>query len=97
MEAVLDLSFAPGYSTVTIAQSCERAGVQREDFDACFSSMEACALALLEEVAEGQLQTVQTAFDGEDNWPDSLRAGAYAAADWISANPKKTRFGMIEV
>ncbi len=97
MGAMLDLSFAHGYATVTIAQICERAGVQQDDFDACFTSMEACALALLEELAEDHLQAVQAAFDSEKSWPDSLRAGAYAAADWIIANPKKTRFGFVEV
>ncbi len=97
MEAMLDLSFAQGYTTVTIAQICERAGVRREDFDACFASMEACALALLEELAEDNLRAVQTAYDGEMSWPDSLRAGAYAEANWINANPKQTRFGMIEM
>jgi hypothetical protein len=27
----------------------------------------------------------------------SLRAGAYAVADWLQGNPKKVRFGMVEM
>lgn len=97
MEAMLDLSFAHGYAAVTIAQICERAGVEREDFDACFASMEACALALLEELAEDNFRAVRAAYDAEESWPDSLRASAYAVAEWINANPKKTRFGIVEM
>jgi AcrR family transcriptional regulator len=97
MEAMVDLAVEHGYDAVSVQQVLERTGAGREDFDGIFASKEECAVAALEELANDNLQTVQEAYDRQAQWPDSLRAAAYAEARWIVENPKLTRFGMVEM
>jgi AcrR family transcriptional regulator len=97
MEAMLDVVFERGYEEVTIEEIAERAGGSRADFERCFTSKQACAVAVLEELAENNLRAVRGAFDDESRWPDSLRAAAYAHLRWILDNPKKMRFGLLEM
>jgi AcrR family transcriptional regulator len=97
MDAMLDLTFEHGYEAVSVDMVAERAGGSRKDFSAIFSSKEACAIAVLEELTADNVRTVQGAYDRQDQWPDSLRAAAYAQADWILENPKCVRFGMVEM
>jgi AcrR family transcriptional regulator len=97
MAAMLDLAFEHGYDAVSVDLVADRAGASREDFSAIFASKEDCAVAVLEELAADNVRTVQAAYDRQDQWPDSLRAAAYAQADWILENPKRVRFGMVEM
>jgi AcrR family transcriptional regulator len=97
MDAMLDLTVEHGYEAVSVDLIAERAGGTRKDFSAHFASKEDCAVAALEELAADNVGKVQAAYDREDQWPDSLRAAAYAQADWILENPKYTRFGMVEM
>jgi AcrR family transcriptional regulator len=96
MEAMLDLVFEHGYDGVGVAEIAARAGAAVADFAQHFPSKQDCAVAVLEELADHNLRAVRSAFEGEERWPDSLRAAAYAHARWILANPKKMRFGLLE-
>lgn len=93
---MLDLVFERGYDGVSIEEIAARAGGGVADFEQHFPTKQACAVAVLEELAENNLRAVRGAFEREDRWPDSLRAAAYAHARWILANPKKMRFGLLE-
>lgn len=97
MEAMLDIVFERGYEVVTIEEIAERASGSRDDFKRSFPSKQACAVAVLEELAENNLRTVRAAFESESRWPDSLRAAAYAHLQWTLDNPKKMRFGLLEM
>ena len=96
MEAMVELAFESGYEAITIEEIARRAGGNVVDFEASFASKQACAVAALEELAESNLGAVEGAFRNGRRWPDSLRAAAYAHVDWILANPKKMRFGVLE-
>ncbi len=96
MEAMVDLAFERGYDAVAVADVAERAGGSVAGFESLFPSKQACAVAILEGIAESNLRAVRGAFDREPAWPDSLRAAAYAHAEWILDNPKKMRFGLLE-
>jgi len=96
MEAMVALASERGYDAVEVADVAERAGGSLAEFESLFPSKLACAVAILEGIAESNLRAVRGAFDGEPAWPDSLRAAAYAHADWILANPEKMRFGLLE-
>lgn len=96
MEAMLDLVFEHGYDGVTVEEIAQQAGGDVADFEQHFPSKQDCAVAVLEELAENNLRAVRGAFDREERWPDSLRAAAYAHADWILENPKKMHFGLLE-
>lgn len=97
MDAMLDLTVEQGYEAVSVEQVVERAGASRKDFSVFFASKEDCAIAVLEELAGDSLQTVREAYDGQAQWPDSLRAAAHVKARWMVENPKWVRFGMVEM
>lgn len=92
----MDLAFEHGYDAVSVAGVAGRAGGNVAEFESIFPSKQACAVAILEAIAESNLEAVRGAFDSEPDWPDSLRAAAYAHADWILENPRKMRFGLLE-
>ncbi len=96
MEALVDLASERGYDAVSVADVVARAGGSAAEFESLFSSKLACAVATLEGIAESNLRAVRGAFDAEPAWPDSLRAAAYAHAEWVLANPRKMRFGLLE-
>jgi AcrR family transcriptional regulator len=96
MEAMVALSSERGYDAVSVADVAERAGGSVAGFENYFPSKLACTVAILEEIATSNLRAVRGAFDAEPAWPDSLRAAAYAHAEWILANPEKMRFGLLE-
>jgi AcrR family transcriptional regulator len=96
MEALVDLAFERGYDAVGAADVAERAGGSVAEFESLFPSKLACAVATLEGIAESNLAAVRGAFDEEPAWPDSLRAAAYAHAEWVLDNPRKMHFGLLE-
>ncbi len=96
-EALIDLAFESDYQAVTIEQIVDRAGGSREDFERIFSSKQACAVAAIEDVMAANLNVVQAAFESEERWPDTLRAGAYAMARYVADHPKEVRFGMLDM
>lgn len=53
-------------------------------------------VAKLEDLVADNQRVVRRAFESEERWPDSLRAGAYAQARWIAAHPEEVRFMMLE-
>ena len=53
-------------------------------------------IAKLEELIACNQRIVREAFESEEEWPDSLRAGAYAQARWIADHPEVVRFMMLE-
>lgn len=97
MEAMLDLVFEHGYDGVTVEAIAAGAGGDVGDFERHFPGKRECSVAILEELAENNARVVRDAFEREPSWPDSLRAAAYAHVRWLLDNPKKVRFGLIEV
>ncbi|HWJ43015.1 MAG TPA: TetR/AcrR family transcriptional regulator [Solirubrobacterales bacterium] len=96
MEAMVDLACERGYDAVALADIAGRAGGGMAELEAVFPTEVACAVAVLEGIAESNLRVLRRAFAGEPAWPDSLRAAAYAHAEWIVENPRKMHFGLLE-
>jgi AcrR family transcriptional regulator len=96
-EALVDLAFASDYETVSVEEIVDKAGGSMEDFERTFASKQACAVAAIEEIMARSLRIVQAAFDSEERWPDSLRAGAYALARYTADHPNEVRFGMLDM
>jgi len=95
--ALVDLAAENGLERVTEAEVCARAGVDREDFRRRYRDVEGCALAAFEELERSFWGHVHRAFESHDEWTTSLRASAYAAADWLAANRNAATFGGMEV
>jgi AcrR family transcriptional regulator len=96
-EALIELAFESDYQSVTVAEIVAGASGSRDEFDRLFPSKQACAVAAIEEVMASNLRIVQAAFESEERWPDSLRAGAYAMARYVTDHPKEVRFGMLDM
>jgi AcrR family transcriptional regulator len=95
LEAMLDLVAARGYDECTVASVCERAGATRSEFDRLFGSKEECAVAVFDRFMEDFNRDVESAFEAEPVWPDSLRAAAYAAARYQEEHPRELKFGAL--
>jgi AcrR family transcriptional regulator len=96
-DALLDLAYRKGLSEIAVEEVREQAGVSGAEFDRLFPSKEACAIAVFERTLSNFRSLIIPAYESEARWPDSLRAAAYAMAQWITANPRETRFGAIEL
>lgn len=96
-EAMLDLVASQGYRETGVGEVLEAAGVTREEFDRLYPSKEALAVEVLEERSKDCFRAVLEAYEAEIEWPDSLRAGAYAMADWMAAHPREVRYGPVEM
>jgi AcrR family transcriptional regulator len=97
LDAMLGLVIARGYDATGIEAIVERAGVDRGDFDRRFDGKEDCALAVFARTMERIHGAVRKAYDTQEDWPDSLRAAAYATADYIAEHPDEARFGAVEL
>jgi AcrR family transcriptional regulator len=95
--AMVEVVAEQGYESSTIEEVVARAGVSREEFDRRFADKDDCALKVFEAFTEDYKWTIQTAYDSQSDWRSSLRAAAYAVADWVVANPKLVRFGAVEL
>jgi AcrR family transcriptional regulator len=96
-EAMLELVIEQGYEATSVDQVAALAGVGRAEFDRCFASKEECAIAVFDHFQADFETKVMAAYGSEPNWPDNLRAAAYAIADWSTENPRGMRFGTVEM
>jgi AcrR family transcriptional regulator len=95
--ALLELACERGYRALSVAEVSARAGVSEVQFRTHFGSLEQCALALFDEIQAEFERRVDSAYRSEPEWPDSLRAVAYAVAAWLEENPCEARFGSVEM
>ncbi len=95
--ALLELACERGYPALSVAEVSERAGVGAAEFRAHFGSLGECALALFDKIEAGFERQIDGAYRRESEWPDSLRAAAYAVADWLEENPCEARFASVEM
>jgi AcrR family transcriptional regulator len=95
--AMLDLVSSQGYEATSVEELLEHAGATQAEFESEFSSKEDCALAVFDRFMEDCIGVVREAYEGESEWPGSLRAAAYALARWLDEHPREARFGGLEI
>lgn len=95
--AMIELNAEGGYGSLGVEALVERSGVPRAVFDARWTDLDDCVLKVFGEAIEDYERTVLAAYEAGEGWRESLRAAAYAAADWIAAHPLATRFGTVDV
>jgi AcrR family transcriptional regulator len=96
-EAMLTLVVERGYEATTVEALCERAEVSPATFHQHFADPQDCLLAVYTNNNELFDRQVQAAFAAHDSWRDSLRAAAYAAADFLAGRPLEVRFNVVAV
>ncbi len=74
-----------------------RARISVDDFRLRSTTLEECALETFERVIADFKRRVGEAFNSKAGWRDSLRAAAYATADFMETHPEPLNFGMTGV
>jgi AcrR family transcriptional regulator len=93
--AVLDLSAERGYQNVTVADLCERSGIEVAEFRRRFADREECARDCLTAFIADFEARIGAVYDRHLDWRTALRATAYECADWAEEHPNLLRFGAI--
>src|SRR5258707_12490224 len=93
---MIELVVTYGYSETTVEMVLDRAAVSRGEFERHYAGKEDCALQTFDDYAERFKRQVGDAYASHDDWCDSLRAPAYAAARWIRDKPKATRYAVFD-
>lgn len=97
VEAMREAVAEHGYSDASVADVIKRAGVSRKTFYAQFTDKEDCFLAIYGE-SMGHLQAVtRDAFDAQDEWIPSLRAGLTALLNTLAYDPAIARLCFVDV
>jgi AcrR family transcriptional regulator len=95
--ALVELIAERGYAATDVEAVIGRAGVERAEFERRFADKEDCVLKVYEALIANFEAEVRAAYDAFPEWPTSLRAAAYAAADWMETRPQTARFGGVDV
>lgn len=86
-----------GYSDASVADVIKRAGVSRKTFYAQFEDKETCFLEIYGEHI-GRLQALTLdAFDAQDEWVPSLRAGLTALLNALAYDAPMARYCFVDV
>lgn len=86
-----------GYRDAHITDVVDRAGVSRRTFYEQFGGKEECFAAAYARALEQLVVTAREAFDAEDAWADSLRAGLGALLDALAKRPEVARVCFVEI
>lgn len=95
--AAFDLMLERGYAETTVDAVCERAGVTAEQFHRHYQDLQAWVAVAYTQINDEFDCRVQAAHDAQEGWRDSLRAAAYAAADFFAEHPREVRFGTVAI
>jgi AcrR family transcriptional regulator len=96
-EAMIDLVLEHGYEQTSVAMVCERADLQRADFEARFADKADCAAQILDRSSDEYLRHVWAAYESHLAWRDGLRAAGYASAWFFEHRSREVRFGLVEM
>jgi AcrR family transcriptional regulator len=86
-----------GFEATSVEKICARAGVPRDDLPQPFQMKVLLALAVSEAYVEDFRDRVGGAFEGEEMWPDTLRAAAYETLRWVGHHPDAAWWGTVGV
>ncbi|MGN6275687.1 MAG: TetR/AcrR family transcriptional regulator [Solirubrobacterales bacterium] len=95
--AVFDLVLERGYAGTTVDAVCERAGVSPAAFERHFADLQVCVAAVYGRINDEVDREVHAAYDTGTDWRSSLRAAAYAAADYFATHPREVRFTTVAI
>jgi AcrR family transcriptional regulator len=76
---------------------CERAELDREEFDRRFAGKDDCAAQIFDFWRDFYLRQIWSAYESQAAWRDGLRAAGYASAGVFDHHPRETRFCLVEM
>jgi hypothetical protein len=86
-----------GYEAASVTQICLRAGVTEGCLPGPIRRKLPLALAVSEAYGGDFRMRVGDAFEGEERWPDTLRAAVYETLRWTERHPDAAWWGMVGV
>lgn len=95
-EALIGLCYERGYRETTESMLIERAGVGRVEFRHQFTDLENCFCEVYREMQDELVERVVDAVLEKHTWRDRLRATAYAMADYVTDDERRTHFMFVE-
>jgi AcrR family transcriptional regulator len=95
--ALIDLCYERGFAEIAVEDLCERAGLERAEFDRRHTDLEACFCAVFERELDLLLVEFGTALENAGGWRERLRAVAYAFHRWLAADPPRTHLMVTEI
>lgn len=96
VDAMAVLAGEHGYTNVSVACLCARAGVSRGCFYELFDSREACLLAVLDEGHRQLSVVISQAFERTDDWLEGGRLALVALLRFFDSEPLLTRTCVVE-
>lgn len=94
---MVDLVAEHGYEATSVRAVCERAGVERAEFDRRFADKEDCFLTLHDEIGSELCARINSAHGAAASWHDRIWAAAWAAMRFLQEDPIRARFFVVEV
>jgi AcrR family transcriptional regulator len=97
LEATMGVVASKGYAATTVADLTKQAGVSRTTFYELFADKEACFLAAYDSAADSLVRRISSAYEGEQRWPDRVRAGLATLLEALAAEPGQARLALVDV
>jgi AcrR family transcriptional regulator len=97
LEAMRKAVQEQGYTDASIADVIKRAGVSRKTFYAQFADKEDCFVEIYGEHMARLQSITRDAFDAQDEWVPSLRAGLAALLNALAYEPAVARVCFVDV
>lgn len=97
LAAVVRVTAAKGYGSMSVADILAEAGVGRESFYALFEDKQDCLLAAHNVLIDHLEATVRAIYDEPGPWPDRARRSVAAMLDWFAADPDAARVAIVEL
>jgi len=94
VEAVIEIGAERGYLDSSIDAIVDRAGVDRAAFDRHFRGKYDSFLSAWQEVNEECMGEILSAYDGEEDWLDRLRAVADRVVSSLQHDPRRGAFAV---
>jgi len=97
LAAVVRVTVAKGYESMTVADILGEAGVGRESFYELFDDKLDCMLAAHKLLIDDLEERIREAYIAEGPWPGRMREALSATLDWFAADPDVARFTLVEL
>jgi AcrR family transcriptional regulator len=94
VDAVVEIAAERGYGETTIEAIVERAGLDRPAFDRHFRGKYDCFISAWQDLNEECLETMVSAYESAEHWPDRLRAVAVEIVRGLRDDPSRASFGV---
>jgi AcrR family transcriptional regulator len=94
--ALVDTVAERGYNATTVADITKAASVSRRTFYEHFADKEACFLAAYEMVADHIRDSMRTAAESFEDWPQQVRAALATMLRFLAGEPELASLVMIE-